>query len=75
MRLLQRLFGTATRDPAPDFRAAYERYRSACVRGDTRAQHDAWTALREARTQQLRAETGAAPGRVREARLGARAAP
>jgi hypothetical protein len=38
-----------------DFPAAYERYQSACRRGDTRAQHEAWPALRDAMTARLRA--------------------
>ena len=42
-------------DPKADFLRAYARYQTACRRGDTRAQHEAWLALRSAMTARLKA--------------------
>lgn len=38
------------------FCEAYERYQTACKRGDTRAQHEAWGPLHKANTERLMRE-------------------
>lgn len=50
--------GATTAKLTADVIAAKGSYDDACRRGDTRAQHDAWTPLFAARTAQLRAECG-----------------
>lgn len=40
------------------FCEAYKRFQDACARKDTRAQHDAWTPLRDAQTARLNRALG-----------------
>lgn len=63
--MFHRLFAWLTRRESPALRAAKARVREthaawtkARARGDTRGQHTAWHAFKDARAAQLRAEMG-----------------